>query len=554
MFQPPAAIGPAVVEPVAVEPAAVGRVEDPGSGPASIAEEPPAPARRSRRRGRPTDTDVVPVPSDDGPADAPGEPREDVDTVAAEESHQPVASGDAGATGAEEEIEPGANRRRRRRGGRGRRRHTEDEVILDEDGVDRGAGSDEAADTSPTAAESSGTVDREEAGATADGDQESAEAGEAGTGSRRRRRRRRRGGTGEPDQVVEEATHPVSRTRAARGSRTDEVSSVSGSTRLEAKRQRRKEGRDAGRRRPAILTESEFLARREAVERVMVIRQRGERTQIAVLEDSILVEHYVTRSAAESFIGNVYLGRVQNVLPSMEAAFIDIGKGRNAVLYAGEVNWDAAGLDGQPRRIELALKSGDTLAVQVTKDPVGAKGSRLTSQISLPGRYLVYVPDGGMSGVSRKLPDVERTRLKSILKRVVPEGAGVIVRTAAEGAREEELTRDVARLTAQWEDIQRKATASSTSAPALLYGEPDLTVKVVRDLFNDDCSSLIVSGQDAWETVQGYVGHVAPELLGRVSRWEGQDDVFAALRVDEQLGKALDRKVWLPSGGYLVID
>jgi ribonuclease E len=236
----------------------------------------------------------------------------------------------------------------------------------------------------------------------------------------------------------------------------------------------------------------------------------------------------------------------------MEAAFVDIGKGRNAVLYAGEVNWDAAGLDGQPRRIEHALKSGDSVLVQVTKDPVGHKGARLTAQVSLPGRFLVYVPDGSMTGISRKLPDTERNRLKKILRDVVPEGAGVIVRTAAEGAAEDELSRDVARLTAQWEDISKKA--KSASAPALLYGEPDLTVRVIRDIFNEDFTQLIVSGDDAWDLVEPYIGHVAPDLVPRLSRWTDEKDIFAAHRVDEQLVKALDRKVWLPSGGSLVID
>jgi len=173
-------------------------------------------------------------------------------------------------------------------------------------------------------------------------------------------------------------------------------------------------------RRRTVVTEAEFLARREAVDRVMVVRSKNGRVQIAVLEDNVLVEHYVARSQDSSLIGNVYLGRVQNVLPSMEAAFVDIGRGRNAVLYSGEVDWDAVETGNQPRRIELALKTGDRVLVQVTKDPVGHKGARLTSQISLPGRYLVYVPGGAMNGISRKLPDTERARLKKILKEVLP--------------------------------------------------------------------------------------------------------------------------------------
>ncbi|KNC20547.1 ribonuclease E [Arthrobacter sp. RIT-PI-e] len=374
----------------------------------------------------------------------------------------------------------------------------------------------------------------------------------------RRRRRRRRGDqdlelTGGED---DDPPNTVTRVRAPRQNAepvSDRVTSVRGSTRLEAKKQRRRESRDTGRRRH-VITEAEFLARRESVDRQMIVRQRDDRIQIGVLEDGILAEHFVSKTQQDSLIGNVYVGKVQNVLPSMEAAFIDIGRGRNAVLYAGEVNWDAAGLDGQPRRIELALKSGDPVLVQVTKDPVGHKGARLTSQISLPGRYLVYVPGGSMTGISRKLPDVERNRLKRILKDRLPENAGVIVRTAAEGASEEELTHDINRLRAQWEDIERKAGSTKTLAPELLYGEPDLTIKVVRDVFNEDFSKLVVSGEEAWDTIEAYVMYVAPDLVGRLEKWTGEEDIFAASRIDEQISKALDRKVFLPSGGSLVID
>ncbi|MER5426099.1 Rne/Rng family ribonuclease [Streptosporangium roseum] len=426
----------------------------------------------------------------------------------------------------EGDDEAGGRRRRRRRGGRGRGKTRELDESEDDD-------SDQSEDATAPEAEQ----DEDEAG-----------------GSRRRRRRRRRG-TEEAGEVQDDPPNTVVRIRAPRAGRStsvDEVQSVRGSTRLEAKKQRRREGRELGRRRPPIITESEFLARRESVERVMVVRRTGGRTQIAVMEDGVLVEHYVNREASQSYVGNVYLGKVQNVLPSMEAAFVDIGKGRNAVLYAGEVNFDTAGLEGQPKRIEVALKSGQSVLVQVTKDPIGHKGARLTSQISLPGRYLVYVPDGSMTGISRKLPDKERTRLKSILKKVMPENAGVIVRTAAEGASEEELGRDVARLSAQWENIQRKA--KSASAPELLSSEPDLTVRVVRDVFNEDFTSLVVAGDDVWETVDEYVRYVAPHLADRLSRWEDGADVFAAYRIDEQIAKAMERKVWLPSGGSLVID
>ena len=309
------------------------------------------------------------------------------------------------------------------------------------------------------------------------------------------------------------------------------------------------------RRRGTILTDAEFLARRESVDREMLVRQQGDRTQIAILEDNVLVEHYVNKNSNISYVGNVYLGKVQNVLPSMEAAFVDIGKGRNAVLYAGEVNWDTAGLaDNQERKIERVLKTGQSVLVQVTKDPIGQKGARLTSQISLPGRYLVFVPGGGMSGISRRLPESERNRLKDILKGLITDEEGVIVRTAAEGASEEELTRDVVRLKAQWEDIKKKSENSSTSAPSLLYAEPDLTVRVIRDIFNEDFRKLTVQGTDAWDDINNYLGHIAPELVAKIEKWTGARDLFTENRVDEQLAKALDRKVYLPSGGSLVID
>ncbi|RYV50265.1 Rne/Rng family ribonuclease [Pengzhenrongella frigida] len=457
----------------------------------------------------------------------------------------------------DEESGDGGPRRRRRRGGRGRRgrsgtddadtdsndRNNADRNATDRPGADRGAAATD--DTTPTDEDHQGADESE------DDDQ----GGEGGGSSRRRRRRRRSGRGGEGVD-----SEPVSQPTRSRGGRSsaqtsppaaDEVTALRGSTRLEAKRQRRREGRDAGRRR-TIVTESEFLARRESVDRSMVVREIDGATQIAVMEDGVLVEHYVSRQAQASMAGNVYLGRVQNVLPSMEAAFVDVGKGRNAVLYAGEVNWDAAGLEGQPRRIEQALKSGDSVLVQVTKDPIGQKGARLTSQVTLAGRYLVYVPGGGMTGISRKLPDNERARLKKLLREIVPDTAGVIVRTAAEGASEDELRADITRLQEQWTAIEKKA--KTASSPALLQGEPDLAIRVVRDIFNGDFGSLVVEGDEAWDTISGYIGALAPDLAQKVTRWTGTGDVFAAYRVDEQLAKGMDRKVWLPSGGSLVID
>ncbi|WP_432394481.1 Rne/Rng family ribonuclease [Pseudarthrobacter sp. L19] len=437
-----------------------------------------------------------------------------------------AAAEDADTDGDDEDDEQGNRRRRRSRGRRGRSRVAEADT-----------------DAEP-------------------GDEDAEEGREAaledGVTSRRRRRRRR----GEQDLELtggsdDDPPNTVTRVRAPRtvsdAPVSNRVTSVKGSTRLEAKKQRRRESRDTGRRR-TVITEAEFLARRESVDRQMIVRQRDDRIQIGVLEDGVLAEHFVSKTQQDSLIGNVYLGRVQNVLPSMEAAFVDIGRGRNAVLYAGEVNWDAVNLEGKQRRIENALKSGDSVLVQVTKDPVGHKGARLTSQISLPGRYLVYVPGGSMTGISRKLPDVERNRLKRILKDRLPEDAGVIVRTAAEGASEEELTHDINRLRAQWEGIESQAASTKILAPELLYGEPDLTIKVVRDVFNEDFSKLIVSGEEAWDTIEAYVTYVAPDLVGRLEKWTKDTDIFSAWRIDEQIHKALERKVFLPSGGSLVID
>ena len=422
-----------------------------------------------------------------------------------------------------EEERPG--RRRRRRGGRRRRRGSNTEEASEEETGDESS-PDEPGEESNEEDEASGQEESSEGG------------GEETTGTRRRRRRRRRASGSEP-----------------KGSVGDEVTGIEGSTRMEAKRQRRKENRAAGRRRAPILSEAEFLARRESVDRKLVIRQREDYTQLAVVEDGILVEHYVDRASATSLIGNVYLGRVQNVLPSMEAAFIDIGRGRNAVLYAGEVDWDSYGVTAEDRKVEKVFKSGQTVLVQVTKDPVGAKGARLTGHISLPGRYIVYSPGGHLSGISRKLPDVERTRLRQILGELIGDNESVIVRTAAEGVAAEELVRDVNRLKAQWEVIEKKVKAGK--APEALYSEPDLTLRIVRDLFTEDFAKLTVQGDDVHEAISAYVGHVAPHLADRIERFEpGEDgrDLFAQYRIDEQIAKALDRKVFLPSGGSLVID
>jgi ribonuclease E len=475
----------------------------------------------------------------------------------AEDETEPVEDERESADQQDDEDQP----RRRRRGRRGRGRGRGEQQSDGEGDENESENEDESV---PETTEPAEAVESAE---TAEGEGDDEDGAPEGSTRRRRRRRRRKvaGESGDsesadddpPNTVVHER-EPRNKTRS-RAAAADEVQGITGSTRLEAKRQRRRDGREAGRRRPPILTESEFLARREAVDRVMVVREKSfpdhpTATQVAVLEDNVLVEHFVTSTGSASMVGNVYLGRVQNVLPSMEAAFVDIGRGRDGVLYAGEVNWEAAGLGGKERKIEQALKPGDQVLVQVSKDPVGHKGARLTMQISLAGRFLVYVPGGTSTGISRKLPDTERKRLKEILRDIVPSDAGVIIRTASEGVSETELARDVERLQATWRTIQQQ-TGKDNNGPKTLYEEPDLLVKVIRDLFNEDFSKLVIEGDRAWSTVEKYIGTVAPDLLARVNRHENNGvDVFETYRIDEQLAKALDRKVWLPSGGTLVID
>ena len=519
--------------------------------PAHVAEvaEPPAIADEDALVVEDETADGLPVPDGDDDGDG---------TAAEHEAQADDAEGDTDLDAEDESDDEGVDgprRRRRRRGGR-RRRRPGDPV-----GV---AGAAHAEESTVESSEPEGDHDDAVAPGDAVGDDADAE-GELGDGARRRRRRRRRRGE-DAGAADDDPTDVVVRVREPRPRRpltappvaNDGVTGIEGSTRMEAKRLRRREGRAAGRRRVPILSEAEFLARREAVDRRMLIRQNADYSQLAVLEDGVLVEHYVDRASATSLIGNVYLGKVQNVLPSMEAAFVDIGRGRNAVLYAGEVDWDSFGAEGAARKVEKVFKSGAPVLVQVTKDPVGAKGARLTSHISLPGRYLVYAPGGNLSGISRKLPEEERTRLKQILGDLVPDEASVIIRTAAEGATEEELVRDVNRLKAQWEAVEKKVKQGS--APQQLYGEPDLTVRIVRDLFTEDFTRLVVDGNgskdDAFETVNAYVTHVAPHLADRLVRWdrEAEGDLFASHRIDEQITKALERKVFLPSGGSLVID
>ncbi len=480
---------------------------------------------------------AVPVPVFQAPvADkAPARARKATTKVAKEEpSEEPTSESNDSADSASDSEGRSSRNRRRRRGGRGRRKPN---------GVE---GEENSTDSEENSEDSEESTDAD------------------GTTHRRRRRRRATGEGVTPGEVIDEdgvvTVVKVRETREKTERPTRERSTRDRNSRNS--RDRDRGGRDRNdnyrepyRRRGTILTDADFLARRENVDREMVVRQIGDRIQIAVIEDNVMVEHYVNRNANVSYVGNVYLGRVQNVLPSMEAAFVDIGKGRNAVLYAGEVNWDAAGIsESEPRKIEMVLKTGQPVLVQVTKDPIGQKGARLTSQISLPGRYVVFVPGGGMSGISKRLPESERTRLKSILKNLIPDTAGVIVRTAAEGVSEEELTADVERLKAQWEDIYQKSENPNFHAPALLLSEPDLAVRVIRDIFNEDFRKLTIQGNEAWEEISSYLGSIAPELSQRLEKYAGNGDLFADYRVEEQLAKAFDRKVYLPSGGSLVID
>jgi ribonuclease E len=389
-------------------------------------------------------------------------------------------------------------------------------------------------------------------------DRTAASTDEAADGTRKRRRRggrgRKRSSAGEGSteaapvrQERKERPERQERSERSRGPKTLEEQVASGGP-TRGLRSRSIRGRGGRRQREPQITPPRIT------DKLMVITEHGERDQIAVLEENTLVQHYVTRRGSHSMVGNVYLGRIQNVLPGMEAAFVDIGRGRNGVLYAGEVNYAPEDLEGgRPPRIERVLKSGQAVMVQVTKDPMGGKGARLTAQVSLPGRFLVLAPDQDVSGISRRLSDDARKRLKSILNKVKPKQHGVIVRTAAEGASEEEITQDLERLIVLWEQIQK--TAKKVKAPDVLYEEPELTVRVVRDLFTDEeFRGLVTDSDRVYDKVMEYVRDVAPDLASKVTLHRGPLSAFEEHRIVEQIHKALDRKVWLPSGGYLIIE
>ncbi|MGH2765945.1 MAG: Rne/Rng family ribonuclease [Actinomycetota bacterium] len=376
---------------------------------------------------------------------------------------------------------------------------------------------------------------------------EQTEAGEGRPAARsRRRRRRRKPAAASPKTAAATAGRAEAEAEAPAKPKKPERREERGrSAPTRTSRAARRIAGDRRRRRPQI-----HAPRR--TDKTMLITEHGERLQIAVVEGRELVEHYVTRTGARSMVGNIYLGRVQNVLPGMEAAFVDVGRGRNGVLYAGEVSYDEDVEAGQ-RRIEQALKPGQAVIVQVTKDPLRGKGARLTAQISLPGRYLVYVPDGGASGISRRVSDAERERLRRILKKVRPSEAGVIVRTAAEGASEEDLAADLDRLKKIWEQVRRKARRGRP--PKTLYEEPELVERVVRDVFSPaEFQEVVTDSREVYERVSTYFRDLAPELADRLRHHDGVLPLFEEFHVAEQIHKALERKVWLPSGGYLIID
>ena len=292
---------------------------------------------------------------------------------------------------------------------------------------------------------------------------------------------------------------------------------------------------------------------------LMCVQVRDGMTQVAVLEGRNLIEHYVSRPADDvsQIHGNIYLGRVQNVLPGMEAAFVDIATPKNAVLYRGDVQYDAEDIDdgsGQPR-IEQILKNRQLILCQVTKNPIGAKGARLTQEVSLPGRFVVLIPNSTTYGISKRLPDDVRRRLRGILDRVKPDNHGLIVRTAAEHATEAELTADMRLLLAQWERIE--AAAADAKRPALLHREPELAVRVIREEFNADYRGVIIDDERLHAEVKEYVSAFNPELADRIEFYDRHAEglaLFEKHHVHEQVHKALDRKVWLPSGGSLIIE
>jgi ribonuclease E len=482
--------------------------------------------RRSRGRGRASGQAATTATPESGSAEA--EPAPDAEAASQPAVKEPKAS--------EKGRQKQAARRRKSTGTRRRRKPAE---TTDKERP--------AASAEQTALETASETASGEAAA-ADAQPESPK--ETASQKRRRRRRRRSVATS-AGATPEAASTPV--VAAPAQEKAAEPVAAKGRAAAAAPGTRTR-GRERDRRRPTTLRRRRALevVPERRTDKTMLITEHDERVRIAVLEGQELMEHYVTRVGARSMVGNVYLGRVQNVLPGMEAAFVDIGRGRNAVLYAGEVAYDEE-VEESERRIEHALKPGQSILVQVTKDPLGGKGARLTAQTSLPGRFLVYVPEGGVYGISRRLPDAERRRMRDVLKKIRPSEVGVIVRTAAEGATEEDLAADLDRLKKTWDSIKRKSRRAK--APVAIYEEPELTIRVIRDVFSPaEFQEIVTDSPEIFEKVRAYLKDVAPSLLERVRLHQGPLPVFEERHVIEQIHKALERKVWLPSGGYVVID
>ncbi|MEX1004301.1 MAG: Rne/Rng family ribonuclease [Acidimicrobiia bacterium] len=304
------------------------------------------------------------------------------------------------------------------------------------------------------------------------------------------------------------------------------------------------------RRRPP--REDEIIIPPESLRKQMLVRVRPHQTQVVVLEGPQLVEHYVATAESESLVGNIYLGRVRNVLPGMEAAFVDFGAAKNGVVYASDVRIEDGARGKKKPRIEEVLSEGDEILVQVVKDAMGAKGARLTGQPSLPGRYLVLVPDSDAQGISRRLPEEERQRLREVISKVKPKGFGVIVRTAALHASDEEIAADISRLHKTWEQIANSNDGGA--APRLVYAEPDMLIRVIREHFTGDFKRMLIDDRTALEQVNSYLRSTAPDLVSKVSMYEDEMALFERYHVEDQLRKALDRRVYLSSGGHLVID
>ncbi len=428
-------------------------------------------------------------------------------------------------------------------------------------GANLDTGSDASLGASPDASPEDGSLEPDQS--------------EAGPpGAKARRSRRRRGEAGElvvPAAMVasQEGDKPVPGSVGAPRPTTTATRGARGASASPSALALDRAGDGAGRRAGAE------RARRPLGRYLMVVHVGPTATQIAVLEGRTLIEHYVSRPAddATQIDGNIYLGRVQNVLPGMEAAFVDIGTPKNAVLYRGDLRYDDEEVerpvsDEGPKptrgrlggaasdaRIEQLLRTGQSVICQVTKNPIGTKGARLTQEVSLPGRFVVLIPDSETYGISKRLGDDERRRLRKILDDVRPDGHGLIVRTAAEGASADELSRDVSRLLRQWEQVQEQAKVSR--APQLLYREPDLAVRVIREEFNRDYRGVVIDDPKLYDEVKEYVTSITPELAERVEL-VGPDEeplpLFERFRVHEQVHKALDRKVWLPSGGSIIIE